>query len=271
MVWRCPSCEQALEASDDRLLCAANHSFDRSKEGYVNLLPVQKKRSKRPGDSLEMVLGRRVVHDARLYQPLAEALGDLVSARPGIRTLLDIGCGEGFYGGVLSRRLPHLTCYGVDVAKPAVKLAAKTYPHHCYAVASSRDLPVITSAIDIALCVFSPSTDAEIVRVLRSGGFYLEVGPGPEHLWQLKSALYEQPRQHAPARRQMVGGFLADEGELCYQRTLDNELLQALLAATPFAFRGRRESRAALTTQSDFVITIAFSWRLFVVSEMATQ
>ena len=69
----------------------------------------------------------------------------------------------------------------------------------------------------------------------------------------------------------MVGGFLADEGELSYERRLDNELLQALLAATPFAFRGRRESRAALTTQSDFVITIAFSWRLFVVSEMATQ
>ena len=64
MVWKCPSCAQALEASDDGLLCAANHSFDRAKEGYVNLLPVQKKRSKRPGDSLEMVLGRRVVRDA---------------------------------------------------------------------------------------------------------------------------------------------------------------------------------------------------------------
>ena len=171
MVWRCPSCGEALEASDDGLLCAANHSFDRAKEGYVNLLPVQKKRSKRPGDSLEMVLGRRVVHDARLYQPLAEALGDVVSARPGIRTLLDIGCGEGFYGGVLSSQLPHLTCYGIDVAKPAVKLAAKTYPHQHYAVASSRDLPVITSSIDMALCVFSPSNDAEISRVLRPGGY----------------------------------------------------------------------------------------------------
>ena len=271
MVWRCPSCGQALEVSDDGLLCPANHSFDRSKEGYVNLLPVQQKRSKRPGDSLEMVLGRRAVHDARLYQPLAEALGDVVSARAEIRTLLDIGCGEGFYGGVLSNRLPHLTCYGVDVAKPAVKLAAKAYPHHHYAVASSRDLPVITSAIDMALCVFSPSNDAEISRVLRPGGFYLEVGPGPEHLWQLKSALYEQPHQHKPSRREWADGFLADEGEICFDRTLGNELLQALLAATPFAFRGRRESRAALTAQSDFLVTIAFSWRLFVLGEKAAR
>ena len=271
MVWRCPSCGQALEASDDGLLCAANHSFDRAKEGYVNLLPVQKKRSKRPGDSLEMVLGRRAVHDARLYQPLAEALGDVVSARPGIRTLLDIGCGEGFYGGVLSSQLPHLTCYGIDVAKPAVKLAAKTYPCHHYAVASSRDLPVITSSIDMALCVFSPSNDAEIGRVLRPGGFYLEVGPGPDHLWQLKSALYEQPRQHKPPRRDWAEGLLADEGEISFDRTLDNELLQALLAATPLAHRGRRESRAALTAQPDLLVTIAFSWRLFVVSETGAQ
>ncbi len=271
MVWRCPSCGQVLEASDDRLLCSANHSFDRAKEGYVNLLPVQKKRSKRPGDSLEMVLGRRAIHDARLYQPLAEALGDVVSARPEVRTLLDIGCGEGFYGGVLSCRLPYLVLYGVDVAKPAIKLAAKTYPQHRYAVASSRDLPVMTSSIDMALCVFSPSNDAEISRVLRPGGFYLEVGPAPEHLWQLKSALYEQPRQHKSLRREMVDGSLADEGEIRFDTMLDNGLLQALLAATPFAFRGRRESRTALRAQSDFLVTIAFSWRLFVLDEKGVR
>ena len=188
-----------------------------------------------------------------------------------IRTLLDIGCGEGFYGGVLSSRLPHLTCYGIDVAKPAVKLAAKTYPHQHYAVASSRDLPVITSSIDMALCVFSPSNDAEISRVLRPGGFYLEVGPGPEHLWQLKSALYEQPRQHKPSRRQMMDATLADEGEVRFDSRLDNGLLQALLAATPFAFRGRRESRAALKAQSDFLVTFAFSWRLFVLGEKGAR
>jgi len=270
MVWRCPSCGQALEASDDRLLYPAHHSFDRSREGYVNLLPVQKKRSKHPGDSLEMVLGRRAIHDALLYQPLAETLCDVMFARPQIRTLLDVGCGEGFYAGVLSRRLPHLAIYGVDVSKPAIKLAAKTYPHHQYAVASSRDLPVMTSAFDMALCVFSPCNDAEISRVLRPGSFYLEVGPGPEHLWQLKSALYKKPHQHKPLRREIARGSLADEGEVCFDKTLDNGLLQALLAATPFAFRGRRESRAALKAQSAFLVTIAFSWRLFVLSAKGT-
>ena len=123
----------------------------------------------------------------------------------------------------------------------------------------------------MALCVFSPSNDAEIGRVLRPGGFYLEVGPGPEHLWQLKSALYEQPREHKPLRREMARGSLADEGEIRYDRTLDNGLLRALLAATPFAFRGRRESRAALQAQSNFLVTIAFSWRLFVVGETGAQ
>jgi 23S rRNA (guanine745-N1)-methyltransferase len=218
-----------------------------------------------------MVIGRRAVHDARLYQPLAEALVDVVSARSDIRALLDIGCGEGFYGGVLSSRLPQIEVYGVDVAKPAVKLAAKAYPQHHYAVASSRDLPVMPSTMDMALCIFSPSNDAEIARVLRPGGFYLEVGPGPGHLWQLKKELYEHPREHKPARCEMIDGTLVDEGELRYNRTLDNSLLRALLAATPFAFRGRRESRAALQGQSDFLVTIAFSWRLFVVGETGAQ
>ena len=69
----------------------------------------------------------------------------------------------------------------------------------------------------------------------------------------------------------MVGGGLLEEGEVRYRRTLDNWLLRALLAATPFAFRGRRESRAALQVQSDFLVTIAFSWRLFVVGETGAQ
>ncbi len=47
--------------------CAENHQFDCAKEGYVNLLPVQHKRSKDPGDNAEMMQARRQFLDAGHY------------------------------------------------------------------------------------------------------------------------------------------------------------------------------------------------------------
>ena len=267
MVWRCPSCEGQLNEHETGMRCSLNHSFDRAKEGYVNLLPAQHKRSRNPGDSAEMILGRRKVHEALLYQPLAQRLVDTLAARGGVNTLLDMGCGEGFYGGVVTQRLPHVSVYGIDVSKPAVKFAAKRYGHHHYAVASSRRLPIISSTIDCVLSVFSPCSDAEVARVLRPRGVYLEVGPGAKHLWEIKSALYDAPLEHKAMRRAMSGGTLLDSGEVGYEKTLDNTQLQALLAATPFGFRGLRERRAELQTRTEFPITMAFSWRLFAVVE----
>jgi 23S rRNA (guanine745-N1)-methyltransferase len=245
------------------LSCVNGHRFDRAREGYVNLLPVQHKRSKNPGDNSEMVRGRRALHQAQLYRPLAEALCDLVETCTDVSTLLDIGCGEGYYDGMLSARLPELSVYGVDIAKTAVRLAARDYPCHDYAVASSRNLPVMTSSIDLGMCIFSPVNDSEVARAVRPNGYYLEVGPAAKHLWELKTALYEQPREHSLLRRAIPGGALLQEGECHYEKQLTQTELQAVLAATPFAFRGHREKREGLLEQSDFVITLGFSWRLF--------
>ena len=267
MVWICPICELGLEKNPKGWSCDNQHSFDQAKEGYVNLLPAHQKRSKNPGDNLEMVLGRRAIHEAHLYQPLAEALANAVADRERISTLLDIGSGEGYYGGLIARSVPEITVYGIDISKSAVKLAAKKYRNHNFAVAGARHLPVATSSIDLALCIFSPSTDHEVARVLKNGGHYLEVGPAPRHLWQLKKALYDQPREHNELRRSIEGSTLAQDGEVCYDKQLNNAQLQALVAATPLAFGGHREKKAELLEQTTFSVTMAFSWRLFTLSK----
>ena len=56
--WRCPLCGAPL-AGDVTLKCPSGHCFDRAKEGYWHLLPVQNTRTKAPGDSKEMVAARR--------------------------------------------------------------------------------------------------------------------------------------------------------------------------------------------------------------------
>ena len=47
----------ALSLHERSWRCPHGHSFDVAKQGYVNLLPVQNKRSKDPGDSKAMVQG----------------------------------------------------------------------------------------------------------------------------------------------------------------------------------------------------------------------
>ena len=53
--YQCPLCEQALSFDERTFRCENNHCFDLAKENYVNLLPVQFKHSKEPGDNKAMV------------------------------------------------------------------------------------------------------------------------------------------------------------------------------------------------------------------------
>ncbi len=96
MSYSCPLCHAPLSRSDNHYSCPQRHQFDLAKEGYVNLLPVQFKRSRDPGDSAEMMQARRAFLDAGHYQPLRDAIAErLRHYAP--TDLLDIGCGEGYY------------------------------------------------------------------------------------------------------------------------------------------------------------------------------
>ena len=103
--WQCPLCGEPL-TGDTALKCGRNHSFDRAKEGYWHLLPVQSMRTKAPGDSKEMVAAHRAFLNAGYYGIFGRALGELCLAY-GVPTgadaplhLLDAGCGLFQYGGL---------------------------------------------------------------------------------------------------------------------------------------------------------------------------
>lgn len=46
----CPICSEPLNAVDNGVVCPAGHRFDRARQGYLNLLPVQHKNSRDPGE-----------------------------------------------------------------------------------------------------------------------------------------------------------------------------------------------------------------------------
>ena len=129
MSYQCPLCSQSLSLNAHSWVCENNHHFDCAKEGYVNLLPVQFKRSKEPGDSNEMISARREFLDAGFYQPMRDKVADLMKTllNENNCAILDIGCGEGYYTEHFYQELKskNTQVYGLDVSKVAIKYAAK--------------------------------------------------------------------------------------------------------------------------------------------------
>ena len=101
----CPVCGQPLTMEKPAWHCDTGHSFDVARQGYVNLLTVDRKHSKQPGDSTAQVEARRAFLSAGYYAPMAARLAEIVAGeRP--RTILDAGCGEGYYLTELGKALP---------------------------------------------------------------------------------------------------------------------------------------------------------------------
>ena len=67
----CPIDGARLEVHEKQLICENGHVFDIARQGYVNLLPVQHKRSKQPGDSKAMVLARTHFLNSGIYEAIA--------------------------------------------------------------------------------------------------------------------------------------------------------------------------------------------------------
>jgi 23S rRNA (guanine745-N1)-methyltransferase len=172
-------------------VCPAGHSFDVSREGYVNLLLAGQRRSRTPGDSVEMVAARREFLATGAYEPLSAAISAAVADHDPT-AVLDVGCGEGHH----TRRVRAPVLLGIDVSKSAVATAARADPAGWYAVASAADLPVADGSIDVALDVFGPSTPTEFARVVRPGGWVVAAHPGPDHLSDLRTLVYDQARPH---------------------------------------------------------------------------
>ncbi len=120
----CPLCQTGLLSSPTGVQCSNRHSFDRARQGYLNLLPVQHKASRAPGDNAEMVQARRDFLSAGYYQPIADFLcRHAISAE--IDSWLDIGCGEGYYTGQLANALDASLAYALDISKEAVRQACR--------------------------------------------------------------------------------------------------------------------------------------------------
>lgn len=267
MSYQCPLCHQALLQSPQQWRCSNNHQFDCAKEGYVNLMPVQHKGSKQPGDSPEMMQARRAFLDAGYYQPLQQRVGEILdSALPlDAGMLLDIGCGEGYYTAAVADKLNRqrqLSVFGLDVAKVAIRYGAKRYHQVNFCVASSHRLPFANRSLDAVLRIYAPCKATELARTVKPGGIVVTVAPGPRHLYQLKALIYAEVQLHDDTEESLEGFELVSRETLTYEMTLSGKQGFNLLQMTPFAWRASLETgqelaaRRTFICETDFVIAL---------------
>jgi 23S rRNA (guanine745-N1)-methyltransferase len=263
MSFCCPLCHAPLARTDKSYACPQGHRYDMAKEGYVNLLPVQHKRSKDPGDSAEMMQARRAFLDAGHYQPLRDAVAQLLAAKlaDGASAILDIGCGEGYYTAAFAdiAQQKGASTFGLDVSKAAIRAAAKRYATVTFCVASSHRLPFDDASMDAVIRFSAPCKGEELARVVRAGGWVITVTPGPRHLMALKGLIYDEVQLHAPHSEQLHGFSLVDEQTLAYEMNLSGEEAVALLQMTPFAWRAKPTVWETLAKETQFSCQTDFS------------
>ncbi|MGH2543987.1 MAG: putative RNA methyltransferase, partial [Ardenticatenaceae bacterium] len=76
---QCPLCQRELSRSGDALRCSHAHSFDLSREGYINLLLGRGKKLAAQGDTKEMLQARRRFLERGHYRPLSETINTLAA------------------------------------------------------------------------------------------------------------------------------------------------------------------------------------------------
>ncbi len=278
-ILQCPVCRELTVRSEAGCQCANKHTFDAARQGYVNFLLSHKKHSKEPGDSREMIQSRRRFLDRGHYDRLSDGINEAAagalpgSERGNVCSILDAGCGEGFYlkrlGELLARSSGDPVVfhyYGVDISKYAVQQATQRNRTMNWFVASIIDLPFVHSSLDIVLNVFSPVNFVEFARILKDTGKLVIASPGPRHLNGLREVIYSAAKEHEETDmvEQAKGLFsLSNRTRVNYQLELKSSgEIMDLLAMTPYYWnidlstRSRVEALARLALDVDVMISV---------------
>ncbi|SBS30183.1 23S rRNA (guanine(745)-N(1))-methyltransferase [Marinomonas aquimarina] len=266
----CPLDQLPLIRQERSLVCANGHAYDIAKTGYINLLPVQKKHSKDPGDSKEMVAARRDFLAQGYYDPIIAAIVTSVPEtlkRLSELRLFDAGCGEGHYlRQIVAQLTPShsMDAVGLDISKWAITDASKRAKTIDWIVGSNAHVPVAEGRFDWVMCAFGFPVFPEFSRILADQGWLLLVESGADHLIELRQILYPEIKPHRVTYTEGVEGFvLRHEVDQRFAFSLDNgEDIARLLAMTPHIHKASYQGKqAALALQKiDLTADVKLRW-----------
>lgn len=201
---RCPNCFHDLAGITERVLgCESGHRFDVAKHEIVTLLPPRAPRT--VGDDRSMLEARAALLASGSYAPIAEAIVAAARAhaaqRPSLTAdgsdesvgrnddlrVVDLGCGTGYYAGVLAAAFADASVLLTDRSATAVRLATRAVPGATGVVLDLwRPLPIRDGAADVAINVFAPRNAPEFARIIRAEGILIVVVPSAAHFTELR-------------------------------------------------------------------------------------
>jgi len=294
-IFICPVCGSSLSRENRSYICTNSHSYDISREGYVNLLLANQKQSREPGDSRDMLEARKLFLNKGYYKPLARALASImIKYKNKLRTIstqqkmtfcgrrdimkisgkrssdfiiLDSGCGEGYYTDYISKNnyisYPS-SIYGIDISKEGIKSASKRNSSINFAVAGIYNLPVNNNCVDSLLNIFAPFDEGEFGRVLKDNGFIISVTPGAYHLYEFKKHLYDEVYLNDEVFELSDRFQVAETIRVKYELNIHNsDDIKSLLKMTPYYHKSSPEKiKSFLNTvleiksTADFVIRV---------------
>ena len=239
-VFSCPFCQENLALVETSLKCNNRHSFDLAKFGYVNLAPQIKQSANYDKENFQ---NRQQILEAGFYRAILEAVSDLLASSKTTTTILDIGCGEGFYSRKLQESHSDKTFYAFDISKDSVQIAAKSEPNWAvnWFVGDLARLPIKDASMDILLDIFSPANYGEFRRVLSKDGILIKVIPTKNHLKEIRQKVQDQLTNKDYSNQDIKNHFqehftILSNQTVSLTKTITAEQLQALLSMTPLLF-----------------------------------
>ncbi len=261
----CPHCDSPLFENDKYYACVNLHQFDKARQGYVNLLVVNQKKTANPGDNKEMIQSRLAFLNKNFYSGISTALNDLIPSQP--LRILDSGCGEGYYLRSLYENFSHHDCYGVDISKEAIKLAATASKNISWFVGSVVRLPFLAQSLDIVTAVFAPHDFNEFHRVLAEQGKLIICAPEPNHLIELRNILFDKVTSKDQDKMLDLANEhfeLEQTVPVQYQcELITKEDIRHLLTMTPFYFKSSKEQQDKVFALDALSITVDVKFWVF--------
>lgn len=250
-----------LSENGKSLYCvgAKRHCFDLASSGYVNL-----SHSSLSGDSKSAVNSRKHFLSSGAYLQFSDYISNKVASHKENAFIADMGCGDGYYSINTLNALPSSLLVGFDLSKYAVEAASKlSRKNSCddrslFSVASIFSSPLADNSCDVVLNLFAPCCEKEFSRIMKDDALLIVAGAGKDHLIELKSVLYDTPRENDKRKDLPESLTLIEHSNVKYQFLPTKEERQSLFEMTPYFYRTSELDKERLDHAPAIDITAEF-------------
>ena len=251
----CPKCHQQLHLENKTLKCENNHCYDISKRGYINLLLNPDKATNNPGDSKESLVARKAYLNKGYYDPI---LNQVITCIDEFKhqddlSILDLGCGEGYYTQGLKKHFENSDIYGLDISKIAIDMA-------------TRYRKDIDHSMDIITALFTVVNQDELKRALKEDGYIIHVTANNQHLIEIKELIYDEIKVKSDKYIRLDFNQVKSYDFKEKVHISNREDALNLLMMTPHYYHIKKEKRSVLDTLQGLDITINIKVTVYALS-----